>query len=34
MFENEEGGFLDTDNNRKRVLHKIVRELKLPKLTF
>ena len=34
MFENEEGGFLDTDNYRKRVLHKIVRELQLPKLTF
>jgi integrase len=34
MFENEEGGFLDTDNYRKRVLHKIARELRLPKLTF
>ena len=34
MFENEEGGFLDTDNYRKRVLHKIARELQLPKLTF
>ena len=27
-------GFLDTDNYRKRVLHKIARELQLPKLTF
>lgn len=34
MFENAEGGFLDTDNYRKRVLHKIARELQLPKLTF
>ena len=34
IFENEDGGFLDTDNYRKRVLHKIARELKLPKLTF
>src|SRR6202789_4506417 len=34
MFENEDGGFLDTDNYRKRVLHKVARELQLPKLTF
>jgi hypothetical protein len=34
IFENEDGGFLDTDNYRKRVLHKIARELHLPKLTF
>ena len=34
IFENEDGGFLDTDNFRKRVLHKIARELRLPKLTF
>jgi integrase len=34
MFENEDGGFLDTDNYRKRVLHKLARELELPKLTF
>jgi hypothetical protein len=26
--------FLDTDNYRKRVLHKVARELELPKLTF
>jgi integrase len=34
IFANEVGGFLDTDNFRKRVLHKLARELKLPKLTF
>jgi integrase len=34
MFENEDGGFLDTDNYRKRVLHKVARELQLRKLTF
>ena len=34
IFENEDGGFLDTDNFRKRVLHKIARKLRLPKLTF
>jgi len=34
MFENEESGFLDTDNYRKRVLHKIARELQLPKPTL
>src|SRR6202021_4057358 len=34
IFENEDGGFLDTDNYRKRVLHKIARKLRLPKLTF
>src|SRR5439155_13314911 len=28
------GGFLDTDNYRKRVLHKLARKLNLPKLTF
>ena len=28
------GGFLDTDNFRKRVLHKLARDLKRPKLTF
>ena len=32
--QNEVGGFLDTDNFRKRVLHKLARDLKLPKLTF
>lgn len=34
IFANEEGGFLDTDNYRKRVLHKLARKLGLPKLTF
>ena len=34
IFENEDGGFLDTDNYRKRVLHKVARDLQLPKLTF
>ena len=34
VFANEVGRFLDTDNYRKRVLHKLARELELPKLTF
>jgi integrase len=34
IFASEVGGFLDTDNYRKRVLHKLARELELPKLTF
>lgn len=34
IFPNQDGGFLDTDNFRKRVLHKLARELELPKLTF
>jgi len=34
IFANQAGGFLDTDNYRKRVLHKLARDLKLPKLTF
>ena len=34
IFANEVGGFLDTDNFRKRVLHKLARNLDLPKLTF
>jgi len=34
IFENEDGGFLDTGNYRKRVLHKVARDLQLPKLTF
>jgi hypothetical protein len=28
------GGFMDTGNYRKRVLHKLAHELELPKLTF
>lgn len=34
IFANEAGGFLDTDNYRKRVLHNLARDLSLPKLTF
>ena len=34
IFANEVGGFLDTDNYRRRVLHKLARDLNLPKLTF
>ena len=34
FFIKEVGGFLDSDNLRKRVLHKLARDLKLPKLTF
>jgi integrase len=34
IFPNQTGGFLDTDNYRKRVLHKLARDLGLPKLTF
>jgi integrase len=34
VFPNQEGGFMDPDNYRKRTLHKLARELKLPKLTF
>ena len=34
IFPNQDGGFLDTDNYRKRVLHKLARNLELPKLTF
>ena len=34
IFPNQEGGFLDTDNYRKRVLHKLAKDLGLPKLTF
>jgi hypothetical protein len=34
IFANRDGGFMDTGNYRKRVLHKLARELNLPKLTF
>ena len=34
IFPNQDGGFLDTDNYRKRVLHKLAKDLGLPKLTF
>jgi integrase len=34
IFANQAGNFMDTDNYRKRVLHKLARDLELPKLTF
>jgi integrase len=34
IFANQAGNFMDTDNYRKRVLHRLARDLKLPKLTF
>ena len=34
IFPDAKGGFMDTGNYRKRVLHKLARELELPKLTF
>lgn len=34
MFPNRDGLFMDPNNYRKRVLHKLARELGLPKLTF
>jgi integrase len=34
MFPNRDGGFMDTGNYRKRVLHKLAADLGLPKLTF
>ena len=34
IFPNQDGGFLDTDNYSKRVLHKLATKLELPKLTF
>jgi len=34
IFPNQVGGFLDTENLRQRVLHKLARNLGLPKLTF
>jgi hypothetical protein len=34
IFANAVGGLLDTDNYRKRVLHKLARDLNLPELTF
>src|SRR5450631_1670706 len=34
IFPDAKGGFMDTGNYRKRVLHKLARELGLPKLTF
>ncbi|HEY2467652.1 MAG TPA: site-specific integrase [Terracidiphilus sp.] len=34
IFPGRRGGFIDSSNYRKRVLHKVARELELPKLTF
>jgi len=34
IFPDAKGGFIDTGNYRKRVLHKLARDLGLPKLTF
>jgi integrase len=34
IFANRNGGFMHAGNFRKRVLHRIAKELKLPKLTF
>jgi len=34
IFANRAGNFIDTDSYRKRVLHKLARDLKLPKLPF
>ena len=34
IFANDVGDFLDTDNYRKRVLHRLARDLNLSKLTF
>jgi integrase len=34
IFPDAKGSFMDTGNYRKRVLHKLARELELPKLTF
>jgi integrase len=34
IFPNKRGGFMDGNNYRKRVLHKVADDLELPKLTF
>lgn len=34
IFPGRNGGFIDSGNYRKRVLHRFARELELPKLTF
>jgi integrase len=34
VFPNKKGGFMDSNNYRKRVLHRLEQELELPKLTF
>jgi len=34
IFPDAKGGFMDTGNYRRRVLHKLAKNLELPKLTF
>jgi hypothetical protein len=34
IFPDAKGGFVDTGNYRRRVLHRLARDLELPKLTF
>jgi integrase len=34
IFPNKKGGFMDSSNYGKRVLHRLAQELELPKLTF
>ena len=34
IFPNKKDGFMDSNNYRKRVLHRLAQELELPKLTF
>jgi integrase len=34
IFPNKKSGFMDANNYRKRVLHKLAKKLELPKLTF
>src|ERR1022692_2899463 len=34
IFPDTKGGFMDTGNYRRRVLHKLAKDLELPKLTF
>jgi hypothetical protein len=34
IFPDKKGGLMDTGNYRKRILHKLARNLELPKLTF
>ena len=34
IFPNKKSGFMDSNNYRKRVLHRLEQELELPKLTF
>ncbi len=34
LFPDAKGGFMDTGNYRRRVLHRLAKDLELPKLTF